>query len=230
MNIWIYSDESGVFDKAHNEYFVYGGVVFFDKDTKDVCNRKYLHAERSIRENCRKYSGKELKACLIESKHKAKLFRSLNEYIKFGIVINQQKILDRIFTGKKDKQRYLDYAYKIGIKRLFLNMIDEGRLNPLDIDNLLFFVDEHTTATNGHYELKDGLEEEFKRGTYNFCYNKFYPPIFPEMRGGVSLNFCNSNNSPLIRASDIVANQVYYRTVNRSLHEIDDKVFITKLP
>ena len=28
MNIYIYSDESGVFDKEHNDYFVFGGLIF----------------------------------------------------------------------------------------------------------------------------------------------------------------------------------------------------------
>lgn len=31
MDLFIYSDESGVFDKAHNEIFVYGGLIFFRK-------------------------------------------------------------------------------------------------------------------------------------------------------------------------------------------------------
>ena len=31
MDLYIYSDESGVFDKAHNEIFVYGGLIFLGK-------------------------------------------------------------------------------------------------------------------------------------------------------------------------------------------------------
>lgn len=35
MDLFIYSDESGVFDKIHNEIFVYGGLIFLGKEEKD---------------------------------------------------------------------------------------------------------------------------------------------------------------------------------------------------
>lgn len=34
MDVYVYSDESGVFDSVHNDYFVFGGIIFFDKKTK----------------------------------------------------------------------------------------------------------------------------------------------------------------------------------------------------
>ncbi len=70
MDLYIYSDESGVFDKVHNEIFVYGGLIFLGKEEKDDYNRKYLTAEKAIR--CGKYShDEELKACKISNKEKA---------------------------------------------------------------------------------------------------------------------------------------------------------------
>ena len=50
MNIYIYSDESGVFDQKHNDFFVFGGLVFLDKESRDNETRKYMHAERVIRD------------------------------------------------------------------------------------------------------------------------------------------------------------------------------------
>lgn len=109
MDLFIYSDESGVFDKVHNEIFVYGGLIFIGKQQKDEYIRRYLAAEKAIRGE--KYAdGSELKACRITNKEKGKLYRSMGGAIKFGIIINQKKVLDRIFLSKKDKQRYLDYA------------------------------------------------------------------------------------------------------------------------
>ena len=35
MNIFVYADESGVLDPKHNEYFVFGGLIFLGKDAKD---------------------------------------------------------------------------------------------------------------------------------------------------------------------------------------------------
>ncbi len=46
MDLYIYSDESGVFDKAHNEIFVYGGLIFLGKREKDDCNRNILQRKR----------------------------------------------------------------------------------------------------------------------------------------------------------------------------------------
>lgn len=36
MDVYVYSDESGVFDSVHNDYFVFGGIIFFDKKNKDI--------------------------------------------------------------------------------------------------------------------------------------------------------------------------------------------------
>lgn len=37
MNIYIYSDESGVLDKQHNRYYVFGGLIFLSSsEPRDV--------------------------------------------------------------------------------------------------------------------------------------------------------------------------------------------------
>lgn len=232
MNIFIYSDESGVFDKAHNEKFVFGGLIFLDKQSKDICCRQYLSAEKAIYSSGLIENGKEIKAARISNSQKNKLYRSLNNCYKFGLIIDELSVLDRIFNSKKDKQRYLDYAYKIGIKRAFKQMIEQKLINADDVDNIYFFVDEHTTATNGRYELREALEQELKSGTYNLEYNIFYPPIFPKSKS-VSLQFCNSATVTLVRAADIIANKVYYISLNGNdfSYEISNRhMYITKLP
>lgn len=114
MNIFIYSDESGVFDNVHNSIFVFGGVVFLSKDDRDICSRKYINAERTVRKTKGFSPDCEVKATTISNSDKNKLYRSLNSVHKFGIVIHQDKVLQRIYGSKKDKQRYLDFAYKNG--------------------------------------------------------------------------------------------------------------------
>lgn len=42
MEIYVYSDESGVFDKKHNDVFVYGGLIFLKKQDVTDCARRYL--------------------------------------------------------------------------------------------------------------------------------------------------------------------------------------------
>ena len=90
-------------------------------------------------------------------------------------------------------------------------------------------MDEHTTATNGRYELKESLEQEFKNGTYNLQYSKYYEPIFKNLEI-INLQYCNSEKQALIRAADIVANRIYYHAINDKLAEVENKIYIHKLP
>jgi len=221
MNIYVYSDESGVFDKDHNDYFVFGGLILLGTDDKEKWSRKYSSVEKTLRANKGVASNYELKATQITNKEKGKLFRSLNGCYKFGVVIREKNVLDRIYLSKKDKQRYLDYAYKIAVKRAFENLIQDGIINLDEIERLFFYVDEHTTATNGRYELHEALEQEFKLGTYNYRYDIYYPPIFKQMKD-VQLEYCNSESKLLIRAADIVANKICFLARNEKRKELRD--------
>ncbi|GAB7231385.1 DUF3800 domain-containing protein [Facklamia hominis] len=229
MDIYVYSDESGVLDKKSEKFYVFGGLIFLNKDIRDIENRKYLNVERTIRKYSPKYKGIELKACKLKNKDKGKIFRSLNSCIKFGIVIRQERLLDSIYSHKKTKQRYLDYAYKIGLKRAFEKQIEAKLIDPKEVKNLNVYVDEHTTATDGYYELKEGLEAEFKYGTHNFSYAKFFPPIFPRLES-VNVLYKDSSKTPLIRAADITANRIYYKAKTGNLPSLSDKVILTYLP
>ncbi len=229
MNIFVYSDESGVFDKIHNDIFVFGGLILIESSSKEEWSRRYSATEKIIRKSNNYPDKYELKATNISNADKNKLYRSLNHCHKFGVVINQNNVLDHIFDGKKDKQRYLDYAYKIAIKKAFQDLISNHIINPDDVERLYFYADEHATATNGCYELKEGLEQEFRFGTYNYNWCKFYPPIFPNMKE-IKLEFCNSASKLLIRAADIVANKIYYIANTSNDYSTQSNLYITRLP
>ena len=231
MNIFVYSDESGVFDKIHNKIFVFGGAIFLSANERDNWNRKYIAAEKSIRSSENIEREAEVKASNVSNKSKGKLYRSLNAVHKFGVVIDESRVLDNIFDSKKSKQMYLDYAYKIGVKRKFEDLIARNLIDPQKVDNLYFSVDEHTTATDGRYELKEALEQEFKIGTYNYSYSVFYKPIFPNLKT-LNMRFCNSQKVTLVRSADIIANKVYFeanKTCNQNIQR-ESKLLITYLP
>lgn len=215
MNIFVYSDESGVFDKFHNDFFVFGGLMFLSKDDRDVWSRKYIAAEKSVRSSEKMRTDIEVKATTISNKSKSKLYRSLNQAEKFGVVVKQKKLLDSLFDNKKGKQRYLDWAYKMSVKTKFLELIRNGQIVADNITGIYFFVDEHTTATNGIYELQESLEQEFKYGTYNYDWMTFHPPIFPNLQI-VKVEYCNSSTKTLVRAADIVANHIYHEATENS--------------
>lgn len=228
MDIYVYSDESGVFDKAHNKVYVFGGLIYLNKADKDEYTRKYKKAESDIRANGCYDKHSELKACKISNKEKNKLFRSLNQCIKFGAIVNQESVNDEIFKNKKSKQRYLDYVYKICLKNALNKLIKSKVINPDDVRNIYIFADEHTTATNGRYELKEGLEQEFKVGTINYRYNIFYKPIFTSL-DSIQLYFCDSASKILIRAADIVANHIYFKTTH-DMEIQQENLFVSYFP
>ena len=220
MQIFVYSDESGVFDQVHGDYFIFGGLIFLSKTARDDAQRKYKHAENVIRKICNYDAGIEIKASILELHHKAKLYRSLNECYKFAVIIDLKLINNHIFENKKSKQRYLDYAYKIAVKRKLESLIAVGIIDPSKVDQIHFYVDEHSTATDGKYELKEAIEREFKIGTFNYNYQKFFPPILPSLRN-IDLHFIDSKTTDLVRAADIVANRVYYCKRNQQLDNLN---------
>ena len=107
--------------------------------------------------------------------------------------------------------------------------MNEGLFDAADVHDMHFYVDEHTTATDGFYELREALLQEFKEGTFNYDYNKYFEPIFPSMHG-LDLHYCNSSKNPLVRAADIVANRIYHEVVSGNDPEIRDNLYIKQLP
>lgn len=85
MDIYVYSDESGVFDRHHNDYFVFGGLVAFSYSEADEATRRYQHAEKLIKTKEGLANDDEAKACFLSNGGKSKLFRSLNKFHKFGL-------------------------------------------------------------------------------------------------------------------------------------------------
>ncbi|MDE6730306.1 MAG: DUF3800 domain-containing protein, partial [Oscillospiraceae bacterium] len=51
MELFVYSDESGVFDAKHNQFYVYGGLIFLDGKSVGDCSRKYKSLEEMIMRN-----------------------------------------------------------------------------------------------------------------------------------------------------------------------------------
>ena len=100
MDLYIYTDESGVFDSAHNDIFVFGGIAFLSFEGKENFSRKYLHAEQTIRNSGRYKKIGELKATSITPKDRAKLYRSTNQCYRFAVII-KEKELKKLFRIRK---------------------------------------------------------------------------------------------------------------------------------
>lgn len=109
----------------------------------------------------------------------------------------------------------MDYVYKVCLRKALESLINNGLIDISLVENIYVYTDEHTTATNGKYELKEALEQEFKYGTFNSNYRHFFEPLFPDMKS-IQLKLCDSSANTLIRAADIVANHIYYLMVSQN--------------
>lgn len=214
MNIFVYADESGVFDHVHNDIFVFGGLILLGKEERDIARRRYISAEYAQRKAGAAAGHRELKAIYLNNKQKASMFRGMNPYHRFGVVVRQQEVLPQIFEDRKSKQRYLDYVFKIALKSALSKLIDSEEIHTNEVESIYVFMDEHSTATDGRYEMQEGLENEFKRGTFNMKWNRFFPPLFPSMQ---TVEFClrDSSQDALIRAADITANRLYFAATHQ---------------
>lgn len=192
-----------------------------------MASRMYSRAEKAIRSQYPK--GTELKAVYLAHKHRGDLFRSTNRMIRYAIVIEQKRVHDGTFSHKKTSQRYLDYVYKVGLKRAFEKLMRDGVISADEVRDVIVYFDQHLTATDGLYELREGMEQEFKHGTMNVRCNTFHKPIFPNM-GSLELMYKDSRSSLLIRASDIVANRAFNYAKSGNILGFMDKAIVVKFP
>lgn len=199
---------------------MFAGVILLSDDERQDWIRKYLTAEKVIKERHGNKRNFEAKATNITNEEKSKLFRSLNGCYKFGTIIELKNVNDSIFSDKKHKQRYLDYAYKMALKNALKKMINSELIKPTDVETIFVFPDEHTTATSGRYELHESLEKEFKIGTFNMDYSAFFPPLFTNLKG-LQVQYCNSANKPLVRAADIIANRIYHNACENNIKALN---------
>lgn len=229
MNIFVYADESGVFDREHNDVFVFGGLIFLSREERDLARRRYQSAERAQRNAGAAKDHREMKAIYLNNKQKSSMYRSMNPYHRFGVVVQQKQVNANIFANRKSKQRFLDYAFKRGVKNALQELIRTGALNVDEVEDICVFMDEHTTATDGRYELCESLESEFKIGTFNGNWNKFFPPLFPGMKS-VQFHLRDSCQDALIRAADITANRLYYAVRGARYELVRDSLTFLTLP
>ena len=224
MEIIIYSDESGVFDKDHNDIFVFSGLVFTKKEDMISCAKKYTAAENVIRYSEHISLNKEIKASTISNKAKGKLFRALNQYEKFGVVINQRDLCDEIFTSKKTKQRYLDRVFNFAVRAKFEELEKKRKINTDEVDRLVFYIDNHSATKDSQYEFSEALEEVFQLGTVSYETAYYRLPVFPKLRT-IEVKYCDSKQVLLVRAADIVSNKLFHMAEENNYLPLRDRNF-----
>ena len=228
MDIYVYSDESGVFDIKTDKFYIYAGLIFLDKKTKDKKKNNFTNFEKSIKRRLNVSKETELKGCNVNPKIVNRIFDYFNDCIKFCCIIDIEDVLEEIRNNKFHKQRFLDYAYKMGLKNCILQL--KSQLNVDEVKNIYMFLDERNTATSGYYSFKETILKEFKYGKFNYEYGTRIMPLFPNL-DKVDIKYVDSSNSPLVRGADMIANKIYKSFKhNKHIDFIENKVYIKYLP
>ena len=232
MTIFIRADESGVFDPIHNDFFIFAGLIFLDRQEMELASRRFLSLEKKLRQKRKYRELPELKATLLDHADRRALFSVTESYSRFSSIINLRKIDHKsVLADKKSKQRYLDYAFKRGLKEAMTCMVARGSIffdDPAEFDIVL---DERTTATNGKYDLADSILHEMRGEIYNMQTLQTYAPTLPATRNA-RVRYGNSESEPLLRAADVLANRILHECRHGDIWSLLDKnnLFILNLP
>lgn len=226
--LFVYIDESGTFDKVNYDYFVYGGILVLGEKAKTDLIHKQQKLEKIIKRKLSIAPTDELKASRLNLKIEKRFIRlSTDNVVRFAVVIRQKKLHEYVFNTKHDKQRYLDFALKIAIKRALQQCFRKNIYQKEHIDSMVVIVDEHSSSTSGKYNLYQTINAEFRTGVYNPEWNHLYPPVFSKDFPEIQVNYVDSAKTTLVRVADITANWVYraYRDLNEDVstwNELDE--------
>ena len=122
--------------------------------------------------------------------------------VQFGVIINQKQLHDPAFATKQTKQRYLDWALKMGIRRGIEKILRADPTQRTAINHVTVIVDEHSSSTDGRYNLSESIDEELRIGTFSPEYGTYHKPVFDQTLSPVKVD---SSKVTLVRAADITA-------------------------
>lgn len=187
QTIYINLDDSGKLT-SKEKVAVYAGIVFLSKSEKDKFIAQYQNILNSIKcKYCRKKSETcnkrcpEIKSSNISKNDRRRILNHIKRYMTVACIIKNSSIYDYIMKDKASKGRYLDFALRIFVKKIILNLIKSKIVSPKTPVKLILNIDEQATKNNGYYNLKDGIKEELLHGIYNYNYNVIHKPILNEL-------------------------------------------------
>lgn len=200
-------------------WFVYAGFIFIGRSSLDKAKRKYINANKKIKE----ITGRtdEIKAWGLSNSHKRSLFNCMRSFESFSVAVEINRVRDNIINDKKSICRFKDYALKRGVKAKLEQLASTGAVDKTLKTLLHVNVDEQLTATDGYYDLRSSIYEELRYGIQNWNYGTTHPNLFDNDLE-VNLQYCESKNNYMIQASDILANRIFvsYRDNRSDLRQI----------
>ena len=128
---------------------------------------------------------------------------------------------------RKKEEQFVGMDGK-AFKKALDNIVAEKDIDPYKHLTLIIRIDESPQSTNGKYDLKESIIEEFLYGITNFDYGCTFPPI---LFGGlkVDLDYVNSKETALVQASDFFVGYVnathLWKTERENLDFVDVQLF-----
>ncbi len=224
-------DDSGQLLKGNSneKVFVYGGVYFFNRREENDFSRQYRHIVNLLKykycrgfkedgtltpgfcrihksQNC-KYSCPELKSNMLAPKDRRRLvnFIKRNNNTCVAIVENNN-LVDTIFSSKSSRGRYKDYVTKCIVKRVVEDLITTKKLDPSIPLEIFLNLDEQSSQRAGYYNLKHTIKEELQYGIQNFNYSSFMPPILKNVE--VFVKYQSSYQYFPVQAADLIVGEI----------------------
>ena len=230
MTIFVRADESGVFDPVHNDFFIFAGLIFLDAQEMELTSRRYLSMEKKLRKKKEYKTLPELKATLLNHEDRRTLFRVTESCSRFCVIVKLSHLDSKsVFADKKSKQRYLDYAFKRGLKHAITCMAERGSIFYEDPAQFSILLDERTNASNGLYDLEESIYREM-RGEIRNIHSKAFPAALPNTQK-VTIKYGNSEHEPLLRCADVLANRILHECRHGSMENIrNQNLFVLRLP
>ena len=243
QDVYIYMDDSGKLSN-YEKCCCYGGIVFLNKKDKDKFITQYRQIVKQIKcSECNKDKNNcdnicpEIKNSKIKSaSNKRWIMNYIKKYSMFCCIINNSRVKDYIMESKSSKGRYLDYAQKMLVKKIFLDLIREGKINSSKPVKLIMYIDEQTTKSNGYYNLKESIKEEFLHGIINYNYGVTHEAIL-HSDFIIDIHYVDSKKNYVVQAADFVAGKsrnLYLQWLDNPSNNLkkilNDYAFIKFLP
>lgn len=177
-----------------------------------------------------------MKASRLNMKSRKRMFASLERpgCHQFAVIVDQKSLRDEVFDSKKRKQRYLDYALKRGVKTGIVDALKLQGIAADEVDAVSVVVDEHSTSTDGKYNLAESIDEELRCGMFNPTWQVFHPPVFGKRLPKIPVSYVDSSKVAMVRAADITANWAFMAERDRQTYpqayEMLSKATVLRLP
>ena len=237
QEIYIYMDDSGRMSHA-DKCCSYGGVYFKNRNDRDNFKRHYIDVINASKCNFCNKDNKicdkdcpEIKSHTTNNKFRrriANLIKNSTHANSYATTIYTRDIPNDVLNVKHSRGRRTDYYQKRIIKEIIKRLIADRVIDPHKKLKLVIRIDESPRSTNGIYDLKESIIEEFVYGITNFNYGcKFSPILF----GGLDLDlkYVDSKKEILVQASDFFVGYVnatlLWKTKKEKLTFVDVQLF-----